>query len=91
MCPLRICKESAIKDRIIALIKEQFPGYEIGKNALGTILVNKKSTGVVIGSISFKNVSVEKQRAYMKEMADKIIQELIKRKFLKGNSKAGKQ
>jgi hypothetical protein len=34
---------------------------------------------------------VEKQRKYMKEMADKIIQELIKRKFLKEDGKAGKK
>jgi hypothetical protein len=73
------------------LIKGQFPKYEIEKDLLGTILVNKKSTGVVIGNISFKNVPVEKQREYLRGMADKIIQELIKRKFLKRDNKIVKQ
>jgi hypothetical protein len=50
---------------------------------LGTVTVNKKPTGVVIGSISFKNVPVEKQRAYLQRMADKIADELIKRKHIK--------
>jgi hypothetical protein len=53
--------------------------------------VNKKPTGVVIGNINFKNVPVEKQREYLKGMADKIIQELIKRAFLKGGGKGEKQ
>jgi deoxyribodipyrimidine photolyase len=78
-----VTKELIIKDRIVALIQEQFPKYNITKDFLDTLLVNKKSTGVVIGNISFKNVSVEKQREYMKKMAEKIIQELIKRNFLK--------
>ena len=52
----------------MALIKEKFPKYEITTDFLDTIHVNKKSTGVVIGSISFKNVSVE---------------ELVKRNVLK--------
>jgi hypothetical protein len=36
-------------------------------------------------------VPVEKQREYLKGMADKIVQELIKRRFLKETGKAEKQ
>jgi hypothetical protein len=73
-----------MKKQVLALIKEKYPQYEIGLDFLNTILVNKKPTGVVVGTISFKNVPVEKQRKYIAQMADKLIQELTKRGFLKG-------
>jgi hypothetical protein len=73
-----------MKEQVLALIKEKYPQYKIELDFLNTILINKKSTGVVIGNISFKGVPVEKQRKYIGQMADKLIQELIKRGFLKG-------